>query len=148
LQLKKKAAVIAGSAVAAIAIGTGAWAYVSAAGTGTGTATTSTAPATLTLHATATITDLETPAAISVDASSTKANRHISHLTVSLGTLPDECAGTTFVVSTPSTPFGGYTFPDTSTHTLDPHQTITMKNNDADQKDCVGKPIPLVVNAD
>lgn len=146
LHLKKKIAVIAASVAAVAVVGTSAWAYVVITGSGNGNAATSADTATLALSATAAIADLDQPAAIAVKGTSKK-NRHISTLAVTLGTVPPGCEASWFEIAGTGLTAGGYTFTTNTEETISAAWTITMKNVDADQTPCLGKNIPLTVTA-
>lgn len=161
MHFKKKTAVVTAATVGVVVAGTAAWAYVTIGGSGAGNATTAANDATLSgLTATAAITDLDVPATITVKAASSKKNRHISSVTIALGTLPAGCNASWFTLSngtdeasggpiTTAASWGGHTFTGTSEEPLaNPGLDITLANaSNAKQDACLGGSIPLTVTA-
>lgn len=153
LRLKKKITVVAASVAAALAIGTGAWAYITATGSGTGTANASATAATLTFDVSATIEDLDDPAAITVKATSNKANRRINTLAITVSAAPVGCNVAWFSVTggngaTENTSNTGWTLTTANVQqTLDTGLQVTLNNADAAQDACLTGPITLAISA-
>jgi hypothetical protein len=156
LQIKKRtAAVVVAAAVGSLAVGGAAWAWISTSGSGSASATATADAGTVTLTGSAEITDLDTPAAVTINGTATKKNRHITSVTVAINTeatgLPAGCDPDWFEVRLgTSGPFGdsveapagatGHTFAvaDVEDANIVPNVFVQLKNADEDQGACVG----------
>jgi hypothetical protein len=146
LKITKKAAVIATAAVAAVAVAGGAWAYIVTTGSGSGTATATADSGSVVFTASAAITDLATPADITINGTSTKANRHVGALALAVTAAPPGCNVSWFQITGPGA-YTGHTFAGTSSEPVsNGDYKITLLEEDADQSSCLTGNITFTVN--